>query len=310
MKIHRLLVLGVITLSASIPLGFTGTTANAKAVKTPASLRGTWYSYEPDYYSYAKVKITKYHFYGSGAGGTIKLSGVKFPKKDRGHAELSIYRSKKGYYTIGAYASDEWPSWKRVTHKGHPALRSISYGGSYANPELHTDYYYKTKAIAKHPTIKHYKTHKGNFTVSQYSDFSSSEYRTGYIDSTEANYKFYDYNKELEGPGFKKVFTVKNSLVPLKVKKGMNSDGETIYIIMHDGILGAEGDDYVIINPYNTEKVDSTTVSSQTTPYSGKGVLRHDINVKKIKTWMMDKPHDKSAFYKRVKGGWKYTGTF
>ena len=79
---------------------------------------------------------------------------------------------------------------------------------------------------------------------------------------------------------------------------------------MHNGILGAEGYDYVTINPYNTDKVDGATVSSQTTPYSGKGVLRHDINVKKLKTWMMDKPHDKSAFYKRVNGGWKYTRTF
>lgn len=143
--ILTLLIISSFLIVTILPL-----TASAKAVKTPSSLRGTWYNYDSNSQTYSKLKITKYHFHISSSGNSISLSGVKYPKYAQGHAELSIYRSKKGNYTIGSYASDEWPSWKRLTHKRHLALRQLSY--TLPGPIYYSSFWYKTKAIAKHPS--------------------------------------------------------------------------------------------------------------------------------------------------------------
>lgn len=305
MKKHSFIAIlsSTITVATLFTLS-SSTTAHARyrAVSIPSSLRGTWYNYDSSTGTYDKVKMTKYHF----KNGSVNLSGVKYPKYAMGHPQMFVYKSKKGYYTIGAYASDEWPRWKKVTHKKHTALRVLVYGG----PVDYVYYYYKTKTIAKHPTESG-KIYKSNFKVAKHTEFSSS-YRTGYLDNVSKNYKFYKYDSDLKGPGTKLAFKIKNSLTPLKVKKSsVDGDGNKTLEIIYKGTHAIEEDfsDYHTVYPYNTGKVNKTTVSSATTPYSGKAVLKHGIKPSKIKTWMVHKSGNKFAIYKHVKGGWQYTKT-
>lgn len=305
MKKHRIIFSTVALLATGIALSATNTTANAhsRAVTVPASLRGTWYHYENGYYS--KIRATKYHFKITGNNGTSSYSGVKFPSYASGRADMYVHRTPKGYYNIGKTGTDDVGTYKRVTHKGHAAIKQpwheIPDTGTYV------DYWYKSKTIAKNPTESG-KVHKSHFKVAKYSGFVSGAYRTGYLSDSETNYKFYKYDSELEGPGTKVAFKISNSLTPIKAKKS-NTAG--LLDVKYNGINAVEDDDsdYHTVLPYNTDKLDGSTVTSHTTPYSGKAVLKHGTNSKKIKTWMTDQPGNKSAFYKRVKGGWKYNGT-
>lgn len=97
-----------------------------KYVKTPTSLRGTWWINDSGVYQ--ELQITKYHFHIKGTiySDGISLYGNKFPGYAQGHAQLYIRKNSKGYYYIGAYASDEWSYWKRVKHSGRTAIRQYT----------------------------------------------------------------------------------------------------------------------------------------------------------------------------------------
>lgn len=168
----------------------------------------------------------------------------------------------------------------------------------------------KTTSSAQKAT-KVYKVHQGHYTVAKYSGFTTKSYRQGYLIDPERNYTFYTFDKALGRSGKNKAFTIKNGLTPLKVKKnGKNSDGVKVYDVLYQGVHASEEywTGYSTVKPYNTSKLDSTTVTSETTPYSGHAVLPHGTKASQIKIWMVDKPGNKSAFYKHVKGGWQYSG--
>lgn len=156
------------------------------------------------------------------------------------------------------------------------------------------------------------KVHKAHYKVAKYTGFSSKHYRTGYLTNRQWNYTFYQLNSTLNKPSQKAAFKIKNSLTPLKVKKtGRNSDHETAYAVKYKQKLATEEywRSYSTLYPYNSSKLDATTITSQTTPFSGKAVLPHGTKTSKLKVWMTIKHGNKSVFYKHVKHGWKYSGT-
>ncbi|HIW72175.1 MAG TPA: hypothetical protein H9875_06060 [Candidatus Levilactobacillus faecigallinarum] len=157
---------------------------------------------------------------------------------------------------------------------------------------------------------KTYKVHKAHYTTAKVANFSSSKYRTGYLTNQQRNYTFYQFSST----GTKtKAFKIKNALTPLKVKKnGKNSKNVNVYDIIFKGQHATEAywKSYSTVYPYNSQKLDSHTIVSPTTPYSGKAVLPHGTKTSKLTVWMTDnKAGNKNVFYHRVKGGWKYSGT-
>ncbi|KRK97053.1 hypothetical protein FD04_GL001913 [Secundilactobacillus odoratitofui DSM 19909 = JCM 15043] len=85
-------------------------------VVIPKSLRGTWYAQNLDDSSkFDKVVFSKYKYYWKDANNKhgYTISGKKWESSEK-HVELFVSkRSSHGYYTIGQYASDEWPAWKK-----------------------------------------------------------------------------------------------------------------------------------------------------------------------------------------------------
>lgn len=274
MRKHIFTFIGLLTLSTGFALGLTNTTASAKAVKVPTSLRGTWYHYDPSY-GYSKVKMTKYHFHlTDDGGGSIKMSGVKYPKYAQGHAEMSIYRSKKGYYTIGKYASDQWPSWKRVNHKGHAALRCLTFMG----PGYSTDYWYKTKAIAKHPTVK--------YKIAKFNGFYYTKYTPAYLQLDEGPQKLYksaDAAKNKTGH----YVTVK-SIYKKYSARWDSEDNDILRIRVNDTIYYYK--DNGGFQSFNTWR-DKKFIESPYSPTSkSKIVLRHGDSVSKATRWSKEIP--------------------
>ncbi|KRN27354.1 hypothetical protein IV38_GL002190 [Lactobacillus selangorensis] len=62
---------------------------------------------------------------------------------------MFVSKNSKGYYNIGKYATDEWPYWKKVTHKSRTALRELIWRGPSG---YDTYYWYHSKSIARHPS--------------------------------------------------------------------------------------------------------------------------------------------------------------
>lgn len=132
------------------------------------------------------------------------------------------------------------------------------------------------------------KVHKANYRVAKYTGFTKS-YRTGYLTNRQWNYSFYKLNKALNKPSKTVAFKIKNSLTPLKVKKtGVNGEHETAYAVKYHKKVATEEywRSYSTLYPYNSSKLDATTITSQTTPYSGKAVLPHGTKTSKLKVWM------------------------
>ncbi|KJW12224.1 hypothetical protein [Levilactobacillus spicheri] len=155
MKKHSLIFVTATLLTAGISLVTTQVPASAhfRAVKVPASLRGTWYHYDG---TYNKIRATKYHFKTSGSNGSSSFSGVKFPKYASGHADMFVHRTPKGYYNIGKYGTDDVGTFKKITHKGHTAIKQVWH--DLPDTGAHVTYWYHTKSIAKHPSGSHKKS--------------------------------------------------------------------------------------------------------------------------------------------------------
>lgn len=180
MKKHRLIFALLATVSFAIVVALPQD-ASAKTVKTPSSLRGNWYHYDSDYGQYAKLHVTKYHFKIYGIQGKSSYSGVKFPSYANGHADMYVSRTPKGYYKVGKYGTDDEGLWKRVAHKGHAALKQPWH--EIPNTGTHVDYWYKTKKIAKHPSIK--------YKVSKFNGFYYDSYTPAYLQADEGPQKLY-----------------------------------------------------------------------------------------------------------------------
>lgn len=167
-------------------------------------------------------------------------------------------------------------------------------------------------AMAKTTSSKTTTTvHKGHYRIAKYAGFASKTYRTGYLIDPERNYSFYTFDQSTGRSGSHVAFKIKNGLIPLKVKKnGKNSAGVHVYDVLYKQLHASEEywTHYSTVQPYNVTKLDNQTVTSETTPFSGKAVLPHGTKAKQIKIWMTDKSGNRSVFYKHVKGGWKYSG--
>lgn len=222
--------------------------------------------------------------------------------------------------TTGKYESENKASFFGYLRKGTTVKRSnyvmstggwiIKSGKYYHNKRTFFliakgDWYYKSKHVVK-PT--HHVIHKENYKIAKYSTFSSHRFKIGYLNDIDHNYKFYKYDKDMGIPGTQVAFTIKNSLIPLRVKKsGIDADGYNVVDVMYKGTHASEEmfSGANAVHPYNTYKTDSNTVSSETTPYSGKAVLKKSINTNKIKFWLYS-TGGKSTLYQKIKGGWIY----
>jgi len=183
MKKSRLIFVSIALFTIGIVLTTTGAdvSAHTRAVKVPASLRGTWYHYDG---SYSKIRATKYHFKTSGSNGRSSFSGVKFPKYASGHADMFVHRTPKGYYNLGKYGTDDVGTFKKVTHKGHAAIKQVWH--DLPDTGANVNYWYKTKRIARHPSPK-YKTFHGYRIASQ----KKVKENTYYIPKEHAVMSFY-----------------------------------------------------------------------------------------------------------------------
>lgn len=150
MKLKNVILTGVTALSFGMIVGTSQ--ASAKTYTTvPSSLRGNWYHYDAGF-GYSKVHATKYHFnMKSPYDSWIRMYGNKFPSYAMGNSQMFVYKNSNGYYNISKYATDQWPYWKRVNHKGRVALKQLTFLG----PGYATEYYYQTPKIAKHPSLRH-----------------------------------------------------------------------------------------------------------------------------------------------------------
>lgn len=290
MKKHMLIAVCLSALSTTIAVYSTNVSAGAKAVKMPSSLRGTWYHYDPSYDSYAKFHATKYHLTISDVNGISSYSGVKFPAYASGHPVLSVRKTPKGYYKISKYATDDERFFKRVTHKGHIALKEpwheIPDTGTYV------DYWYKTKAAAKSPSTR-YKVAKANA-------FYFSKYTPAYLQADSGSQKAYTSSKNAE----KKVgrFIILRSIYKkysARWDDGNNNDvlrvktnGKVYYLNLKKGQFQA----------YNSWK-DGKVINSPYSPNSkAKIVMKHGTQYSNAKYW------DKVIHYKNgllVTDSWK-----
>jgi len=162
MKNHRLIAILIATFSLGFILIATTQPVSAKNYTTvPTSLRGHWYHYDSDYTTYDQLKASKYHFDSkSGLSNSwYRLSGKTFPSYAMGHSQLVVKRTPKKYYVVARYATDSLPYWKKVSHKGHIALRAVV--PSNMETEGSTTYWYKSKKIARHPSQSAYKAFHG-----------------------------------------------------------------------------------------------------------------------------------------------------
>lgn len=203
---------------------------------------------------------------------------------------VKSYTAKKGsHYKMGHYGANySWVLYSGKFKSNSKYTYAVSApAGSWYRKGIH-----KLKV----------KTYKSKYKVAKYSEFSSSEFRTGYVDVNSTPYEFDDSD-------LNKVFTIKSNLTKLSVKKdGKDDTGTPIIAVNYNGMHVHDwyksGSKYV--HPYNSEKLDKNTINSQTTPYSGKAVIKRGINMKKIKEWYYSYSNgNKSIIYKHVKSGWQ-----
>jgi len=171
MNKHHLLAIAVAVLTLGIWVTTNPQSADARTLTTvPTSLRGHWYHFDSEYGVYDQLKASKYHFYTKSIDGWYKLSGKKFPSYAMGHSELVVKKTPKKYYIVAKYATDSFPYWKRVTHKGHTALRAVTPDNLETTGS--TIYWYQSKAIAKRPSV-HYHSVTDNDNL-YYNSYSSA----------------------------------------------------------------------------------------------------------------------------------------
>lgn len=292
MKKHIFAFIGLLTLSTGFALGFTDSTASAKAVKVPSSLRGTWYHYDPSYGSYEKLTATTYHFKISGINGTSSYSGVKFPSYANGHADMYVSKTPKGYYRIGKYGTDDEGMWKRVNHKGHPAIKQpwheIPDTGTYV------DYWYKTKAIAKHPSVK--------YKASKFNGYYYDKYTPAYLQADEGPQKLYTSASDANSKSGHYI-TVKS--IYKKYYAKWDSESNDVIRIRVNGKTYYQKDNSGF-QSFNSWK-DGNRISSPYSPTSrSKIVMRHGDKYSKSKYW------DKVEHYKTgvlILKSWKFTNS-
>lgn len=290
MKNHTFMAIGLITLSTVITICSITTPASAKAVKMPASLRGTWYHYDSSYDSYDKFHATKYHLTISRINGNSSYSGVKFPAYAGGNADLSVHKTTKGYYRIGKYGTDDDGLFKRVTHRGHITLKNPWH--EIPDTGTHVDYWYKTKAIAKSPSAK-YKMAKVNA-------FYFNKYTPAYLQADSGPQKAYGSSKDAKGKSGRYI-TIKSIYKAYSARwdDGNNNDvlrikvnGKIHYLNLKEGELQA----------YNSWK-DGKIINSPYSPSSkSKIVMKHGTKYSNAKYW------DKVIHYKNgllVTDSWK-----
>lgn len=289
MKKHRLIVaLLAITVFAIVTTQ--SQVASAKAVKTPTSLRGTWYHYDDA--GYSKLRVTKYHFKSSGAGGTTNLSGVKYPKYANGHAQLTVHRTKKGNYIIGSYASDEWPSWRRVTHKKHAALRELSY--TLPGPVYYSDYWYKSRKIARHPTPQPKKV---KFKTARSSDFFYDSWQPAFLDQSTSELDLFTKKSDVSSLNDPDK-TVTDPLTKMSAKWVSKSQSDDIILVKLGGSTYYADDSDHVIRPYNAFR-DDGIIGSFFSPNSKNVMLKHGQHIYKGSKWMrfLDLDFNKSKDY-------------
>lgn len=130
----------------------TSTTASAKRYYStvPKALRGTWYEYNKDTYSYTKMVFSKQRFYyklSSFKG--ISLYGNQFHHSNHSDLYVASKRTKRGYYKIGPRHSDDlylkpvviYDRGKRVH-----ALKDMSPDMGFGTTYVYA-YHYKHKAL-------------------------------------------------------------------------------------------------------------------------------------------------------------------
>lgn len=292
MKKHRITFTVIALMSACATLSMIDITASAKAVSIPSSLRGTWYHYDSSYGSYEKFHATKYHLKISWINGTSSYSGVKFPGYANGHAEMYVSKTPKGYYKIGAYASDDENFFKRVTHKGHTAIKQpwheIPDTGTYVN------YWYKTKAIAKHPSVK--------YQTSKFNGYYYDRYTPAYLQADEGPQKLYTSASDANSKSGHYI-TVKS--IYKKYYAKWDSENSDVIKIRVNGKTYYQKDNSGF-QSFNSWK-DGNRISSPYSPTSrSKIVMRHGDKYSKAKYW------DKVEHYKTgvlILKSWKLTNS-
>jgi len=271
MKKHRF-IFTVLAITSFASVMVFPQTASAKAVKTPSSLRGTWYHYDSDSASYEKIHATKYHFKIFGVYGTSNYSGVKFPSYASGHADMFVHKTAKGYYQIGKYGTDDVSMWKRVTHKDHTTLKQpwheIPDTGTYV------DYWYKTKATARQPNVS-YKVAKTN-------GFYFEKYSPAYLQADYGPQKLYTSAKNAQNKRGSHI-TVKSIYKKYSARwdNGNKSDVLRVRLNSKTYYIDVDGE----FQPYNSWK-DGKTINSPYSPHSNsKIVIRHGDKFGKANYW-------------------------
>ncbi|WP_251908402.1 hypothetical protein [Lentilactobacillus kefiri] len=277
-----LLVLAAVTSFGSF-LAFNGVNASAKHyTRIPRSLQGTWYHYGSGKYS--KLRLTEYHFKGQG----ISLSGVAFPKYARGHSQMFVYKNSKGYYNIGKYATDEWPYWKRVTHKTHTALRELVWRGPSG---YDTYYWYQSKSIARHPSPNYLPPEKvywlDNYDYAPASlkkSVGRMVYTSELTDST-LPVNLYAKKEDVFGDGV--TTTIKYPGVEMHLDRLTSVDGMGVGQVDYNGQTyfvdaDSEGSDIV---PYNTSRGSGVVQSSCKPTDTANIVLKHGQQILTSDLW-------------------------
>lgn len=280
MKKHRLIFATIVLFTTGITLTTTGTYASAhlRAVKTPSSLRGTWYHYDSDYGGYEKFHATKYHLKISGLYGTSSYSGVKFPSYASGHADMYVHRTPKGYYDIGKYGTDDVGTYKRVSHKGHATIKQVWH--DLPDTGAHVNYWYKSKSIARHPSAR-YKTSKFN-------GYYYNRYTPAYLQADEGPQRLYTSASNANSNSGHYI-TIKS--IYKKYSAKWDSEDDDILRVRVNGKTYYQKDN-ASLQSFNSWK-DGKVIYSPYSPHSKpKIVIRHGDKYSKAKYW------DKVKYYK------------
>ena len=281
MKNHRLFFATVALLAIEIGLTTTETNANAhsRAVKVPASLRGTWYNYDG---TYNKIRATKYHFKTSGSNGSSSFSGVKFPKYASGHADMFVHRTPKGYYNIGKYGTDNVGTFKKVTHKGHAAIKQVWH--DLPDTGAHVSYWYKTKAIAKHPTVQY------KFRTATSTDFFYDSWEPAYLDQNSLGLDLFSNKKDVYG-GYEPDKTIDSFTTKLYAKwVSKTQSNNTIMVKIGSNIYYAN-DSKHDVRPYNANRIGGT-ITSHFKPTSKSALLKRGTHIYKGTLWTYSYDND------------------
>lgn len=304
MKKHRLIFATVALLTTGISLAIIEAPASAhsQAVMVPTSLRGTWYHYDSSYNGYEKFHATKYHLKISGVHGTRSYSGVEFPKYAGGHAQMYVSKTSKGYYKLGAYATDDESFFKRVTHKGHAALKQpwheIPDTGTYV------DYWYRTKSIAKNPNIKY------NFKTAKSTDFYYNMWQPAYLDQESQGARLYKKNSKeyMRNNEPDKVVTSYTKKMSAKwLSQNQSSDIIKVRVDSKEYYMDDSDHD---IHPYNAFKAYGE-INSMFKPTDKRVILKHGNYAYKNTKWYKYNANRSHVTYYKFNGKkWVYIKSF